>query len=60
MKRERFGILTLKGIGFVILGNVLCLIMTMAIFVFGSNMLVKVLAIAFSAVIFFSLVFTAA
>ncbi|MBD5384198.1 MAG: hypothetical protein HDR72_04270 [Ruminococcaceae bacterium] len=60
MKRESFGVLTLKGIGFVVLGNILCLIMTMAIFVFGSNMLIKVLAIAFSAVIFFSLVFTAA
>lgn len=60
MKRESFGILTLKGIGFVVLGNILCLIMTMAIFIFGSNMFIKVLAIAFSAVIFFSLVFTAA
>lgn len=60
MKRESFGILTLKGVGFVILGNVLCLIMTMAIFVFGSNLFIKVLAIAFSAIIFFSLVFTVA
>ena len=59
MKRESFGILLLKGIGYVVLGNVLCLIMTMAIFVFGSNMFIKILAIAFSAAIFFSLVFTA-
>lgn len=60
MKRESFGILTLKGIGFVVLGNVLCLIMTIAIFVFGSNTLIKALADIFSAVIFFSLVFTVA
>lgn len=60
MKRESFGILLLKGIGYVVLGNVLCLIMTMAIFVFGGNMFIKVLAITFSAAIFFSLVFTAA
>ncbi|MCM1166742.1 MAG: hypothetical protein NC299_07235 [Lachnospiraceae bacterium] len=60
MKRERFWILTLKGIGFVVLGNILCLIMTVAIFVFGSNTFIKALAIAFSAAIFFSLVFTVA
>lgn len=60
MKRESFGILTLKGIGFIVLGNVLCLIMTVAVFVFGSSLLVKALAVGFAAVIFFSLAFTVA
>ncbi|MDE7361997.1 MAG: hypothetical protein K2N38_08705 [Oscillospiraceae bacterium] len=60
MKRESFGILTLKGLGYVVLGNVLCLVMTVAVFVFGSNMIVKTIAVGCSAIIFFSLVFTAA
>lgn len=58
MKRTCFGLLLLKGIGYVILGNVLCAIMTTAMFVFGSNFLTKSLSIAFSAVIFWSLIFT--
>ena len=60
MKRESFGKLVLKGIGFVVFGNVLCLVMTMAIFFFGDYAIIKVLSILFAALIFFSLMFTAA
>lgn len=60
MKRNSFGKLVLKGIGFIVLGNVMCLVMTMAIFMFGYHGIVKVLAILFSVLIFFSLVFTVA
>lgn len=60
MKRDPFGKLVLKGIGFVVFGNVLCLVMTMAIFFFGDYAIIKILAILFAVLIFFSLVFTAA
>ena len=60
MKRDPFGILVLKGIGFVVFGNVLCLVMTMAIFFFGDYVIIKILAILFAALIFFSLMFTVA
>lgn len=60
MKRDSFGKLVLKGIGFVVFGNVLCLVMTMAIFFFGDYLIIKILAILFAVLIFFSLVFTAA
>ena len=60
MKRDSFGKLVLKGIGFVVFGNVLCLVMTMAIFFFGDYLIIKILAISFAVMIFFSLVFTAA
>ena len=60
MKRESFGKLVLKGIGFVVFGNVLCLVMTMAIFFFGDYPIIKILAILFAVMIFFSLMFTVA
>lgn len=60
MKRDGFGKLVLKGIGYVVFGNVLCLVMTMAIFFFGDHMIIKVLAVMFAALIFFSLMFTVA
>lgn len=60
MKRNSFGKLVLKGIGFVVFGNVLCLVMTMAIFMFGDYLITKILAILFAALIFFSLMFTVA
>ncbi|MDE6728172.1 MAG: hypothetical protein K2J80_09585 [Oscillospiraceae bacterium] len=60
MKRKSFGKLVLKGIGFVVFGNVLCLVMTMAIFMFGSHVIIKMLAIIFAVLIFFSLMFTVA
>ena len=60
MKRDPFGKLVLKGIGFVVFGNVLCLVMTMAIFFFGDYVIIKILAILFAVLIFFSLMFTVA
>lgn len=60
MKRISFGKLVLKGIGFVVFGNVLCLVMTMAVFMFGDHFIIKILAILFAALIFFSLMFTVA
>ena len=60
MKRDSFGKLVLKGIGYVVFGNVLCLVMTMAIFFFGDYLIIKISAILFAAMIFFSLMFTVA
>ena len=37
MKRQPFYILLLKGIGYIILGNILCMFMTMALSMFGGN-----------------------
>lgn len=60
MKRESFGIVLLKGIGYVVFGNVLCVFMTMAVHMFGNMWLTNALAIIFGAAIFYSLIFTAA
>ena len=60
MKRKPFYIITLKGIGYIILGNAMCLFMTMALAMFGSNWFTNILSILFSSFIFFSLAFTAA
>ena len=37
MKRQPFYILLLKGIGYIVLGNVLCFFMTMALTMFISK-----------------------
>lgn len=60
MKRESFIKLTLKGIGYIVLGNVLCLFMTMGLGMFGVNLFTKVVSISCGALIFYLLVFTAA
>lgn len=60
MKTESFGKLLLKGIGYIVFGNVLCFIMTMAVHMFGNNLFTNVLAIVLGAAIFYSLIFTAA
>lgn len=60
MKTESFGKLLLKGIGYIIFGNVLCVIMTMAVHMFGNNLFTNVLAIVLGTAIFYSLMFTAA
>lgn len=60
MKRESFIKLTLKGLGYIILGNVLCLFMTMGLGMFGVNLFTKIISIACGAVIFYLLVITAA
>lgn len=60
MKTESFGKLLLKGIGYIIFGNVLCVVMTMAVHMFGNIWLTNTLAIIFGTAIFYSLIFTAA
>ncbi len=60
MKTESFGKLLLKGAGYVVFGNVLCVIMTMAVHMFGNNLFTNALAIVLGTAIFYSLVFTAA
>lgn len=60
MKRQPFYILLLKGIGYIVLGNVLCLFMTMALSMFGSNIVFNVLAMICGTLIFHMLVFTVA
>ncbi len=60
MKRQPFYILLLKGIGYIVLGNVLCLFMTMALSMFGRNIVFNVLAMICGTLIFHMLVFTVA
>lgn len=60
MKRNSFGKIVLLGLGYVVFGNVLCLIMTMAIFMFGDIVIMRILSVLFAAAIFFSLIFTVA
>lgn len=60
MKRESFFILTLKGIGYVVLGNLLCLFMTMGLTMFGTNWFFNLLAMLCAFAIFFMLIFTVA
>lgn len=59
MKRQPFYILLLKGIGYIVLGNVLCLFMTMALSMFGGNIVLNILAIVCGTLVFHMLVFTA-
>ena len=58
MGRRCFGKLVLEGIGTVILGNVLCAIMTAGIYVFGSNIVTKVLSVMCGVLIFQLLILT--
>lgn len=67
MKRQPFYILLLKGIGYIVLGNFLCLFMTMALTMFTSKsdnpgfvILMNIIAMICSALIFHMLVFTVA
>lgn len=60
MKRRPFHILLLKGIGYIVLGNVMCLIMTMALAMFGLNLFMNILSILCCSAVFFMLVFTVA
>ncbi len=52
--------LCVKGIGYIILGNILCLFMTMGMTMFGSNLFTHVVSLVFGTTIFFSLIFTVA
>ncbi len=60
MERRPFNILLLKGIGYIVLGNVMCLIMTMALAMFGLNLFMNVLSILCCSAVFYMLVFTVA
>ena len=62
MKRQPFYILLLKGIGYIVLGNILCLFMTMALTMLtnmaGGEILFNILAMICGTLIFYMLVFT--
>ncbi len=60
MKRKSFLNLTLKGFGYIVLGNVMCLIMTMALAMFGGGFITDALSIFCCTAVFFMLVFTVA
>lgn len=67
MTRQPFYFLLLKGIGYIVLGNVLCLFMTMALAMFTSGsdntglvILLDIVAMICAAAIFHMLVFTVA
>lgn len=60
MKRQPFYLLLLKGIGYIILGNILCMFMTMALTMFGSNIVFNIIAMICGTLIFYMLVFTVA
>ncbi|MBE6902462.1 MAG: hypothetical protein E7478_08295, partial [Ruminococcaceae bacterium] len=60
MKRRSFLSLTLSGIGYVVLGNVMCLIMTMALAMFGVSLFTNIVSIFCCAAVFYMLVFTVA
>lgn len=60
MKRASFWKITLSGIGYIVLGNVMCLFMTMAVTMFGSNLFTHIVAILCGSTVFFSLIFTVA
>ncbi len=59
MQRKPFHILLLKGMGYIILGNIMCLIMTMALAMFGVNLFTNILSILCCSAVFYMLVFTA-
>ncbi len=60
MKRQSFLICTLKGIGYIVLGNVMCLFLTMALTMFGDVLFLKIAAMLCGTLIFYSLIFTVA
>lgn len=60
MKRQSFLMLFIKGVGYIILGNVMCLFMTMGLAMFGGNLFTDILSIACGTAIFFMLIFTVA
>ncbi len=63
MKRQPFYILLLKGLGYIVLGNFMCLFMTMALtmltHIAGGDIFFNILAIICCTLVFFLLVFTA-
>lgn len=63
MKRQPFYILLLKGLGYIVLGNFMCLFMTMALTMLtykaGGAIFFNILAIICCTLVFYMLVFTA-
>lgn len=60
MKRQSFLKLFIKGVGFIVLGNIMTLIATMALVMFGMNTFTNILGMIISVLIFYLLVFTVA
>ncbi len=60
MERRSFFKLWLTGVGWIVLGNVMCLFATMGLAMFGKNLFTNVLGIIFAVLIFFLLMFTVA
>lgn len=60
MKRKSILIITLQGFGYIILGNIMSLFVTMALNMFGANVFMKALAALCSTAILLMLVFTVA
>ena len=60
MKRRSFLSLALSGIGYIVLGNVMCLVMTMALAMFGVSLFTNVISIFCCTAVFYMLVFTVA
>lgn len=62
MKRQPFYISLLKGIGYLVLGNIMCLFLTMALTMItysaGADIFFNILAIICGTAVFFSLMFT--
>lgn len=62
MKRQPFYVLLLKGLGYIVLGNILCLFMTMALTMFstkmGGDIVFNIIAIICGTLIFYMLIFT--
>lgn len=60
MKRNSILLTALKGFGYIILGNVMSLFVTMGLCMFGTNIFLKIVAAICSTAIFLMLVFTVA
>ncbi|MBE6888946.1 MAG: hypothetical protein E7485_02910 [Ruminococcaceae bacterium] len=60
MKRQSFLSLFLRGVGYIVLGNIMCLIATMALVMFGKNTFFNILGIIIAVMIFYMLIFTVA
>ena len=60
MQRKPFWKLLILGIGYMVLGNIMCTVMTVALSMFGDVPAVMAIVFVFTLFIFYSLVFTAA
>ena len=60
MQKQSTLMCILKGLGYVVLGNFMCLFMTMGLTIFGKNIVFNALAIICGTLIFHLLMFTVA